>query len=40
MLLTEEIYFVLGIVITFTETVSLLDTEKEAILFTDSSINE
>ena len=40
MLLTEEIYFVLGVVITYTETVNLLEIEKEAILFTDSSINE
>ena len=39
-LLSEEIFFVSGVVITCTETVSLLETEKEAILFTDSSRNE
>ena len=42
MLLLEEISFVSGVVLTCTETVSLLEqsigTEKEAILFTDSSM--
>ena len=37
-LLSEEISFV-SVVLTYTETVSLLETEKEVILFTDSSMN-
>ena len=40
MLLSKEISFVSGVVITCTETVNLLEIEKEAILFNDSSMNE
>ena len=38
-LLSEEISFVSGVVLTCTETVSLVETQKEAILFTDSGMN-